>query len=177
MTYSDVSAGTHYITVKFIKDSSTHNNNDSVRLRLREPTLSTNSLTQIVGGDREFVASNIKSGVNIYGVTGTYGGSGGGSGSGLSTCTLNTGSYPTSGAIFYTDANGTTQYMDINPGTGNITIVCGKIYVVGSVEVGLMDDTGPGTEMSLGSDSTMYCIDVPASVYANRVVDFRYSFS
>lgn len=77
LTYSGVSAGTHYITVKFIKDSSSHENNDSVRLRLREPTLNTNSLTQIVGGDREFVASNIKSGVNIYGVTGTYTGSGG----------------------------------------------------------------------------------------------------
>jgi hypothetical protein len=56
--------------------------------------LDSTALTRIVGGDRDFVASNIKSGVNIYGVTGTYSGGGGGGSSG-GTKTLLAGTYST----------------------------------------------------------------------------------
>ena len=40
---------------------------------------------QTIKGDANLVAGNIKSGVSIFGVVGTYGGSGGGSGGGLPT--------------------------------------------------------------------------------------------
>jgi hypothetical protein len=100
-----------------------------------------------------------------------------GSGSSLFTCTLNTGSYPTSGSMFYIDAAGSLQYMDINPGTGNVTIACDKVYVIGGVTpLGLMDDTNPGTEMYLNSN-TMYEIEVPASKYAGKQVNFKHAFS
>lgn len=83
VTYSSVPAGSHFITVKFKKDSSQHKNNDSVRLRLRQPSVSSDVQNQIVAGDRDLIASNIRAGVDIYGVTGTYSG-----GSSLSTGTL-----------------------------------------------------------------------------------------
>lgn len=96
LTYSSVSAGTHFITVKFIKDSSGDNNNDSVRLRLQQPPISSDLLAQIIAGDPDLVASNIKAGVDIYGIVGTYSGSGGGGGGESGgTKTLSAGTYST----------------------------------------------------------------------------------
>jgi hypothetical protein len=136
-----------------------------------------NELVAPVEGDKTVIlpVKNKKMSSDIV-VTVSESSSGGG-GSSLSTCTLNTGSYPTSGSMFYTDADGTTQCMDINPGSGYVTITCGKIYVIGPVTpLGLMDDTSPGTEMSLSSN-TMYCIEVPASKYAGKQVNFKHAFS
>lgn len=69
--------------------------------------------TQTIKGDSNLVADNIKSGVNIFGVAGTYEGSGGGSSGGsVETCTvtvnerrpgLNT--YASSGDYYYTGAD------------------------------------------------------------------------
>lgn len=44
--------------------------------------------TQTIKGDANLVAGNIKSGVSIFGVAGTYEGSGGGEGAGVDTCTF-----------------------------------------------------------------------------------------
>jgi hypothetical protein len=100
------------------------------------------------------------------------------SGGSLSTCTLNTGSYPTSGHLFYTDADGATQYMSINSGTGQITITCGKIYVIGpESKLGLMSDTQSGTKLDILDSNYCIEIDVPASKYAGKQVDFKYAFS
>ena len=41
LTYSNVSAGTHYICIKYIKDSSGNSNNDSLKFKLSEGTTST----------------------------------------------------------------------------------------------------------------------------------------
>lgn len=44
--------------------------------------------TQTIKGDSNLVAGNIKSGVSIFGVAGSYEGSGGGSGGGVETCSI-----------------------------------------------------------------------------------------
>lgn len=44
--------------------------------------------TQTIKGDSNLVAANIKSGVSIFGVSGTYEGSGGGGGASVGTCTV-----------------------------------------------------------------------------------------
>ncbi len=47
LTYYSVSPGTHTIAVKFIKDTSSHNYNDSVKFRLKRPTPNSELLPQV----------------------------------------------------------------------------------------------------------------------------------
>lgn len=65
----------------------------------------------IVNGDDNLIAGNIKSGVSIFGVTGTYQGSGGGSSESVETCTVTIidDLCITTPTIYYTDANMTLQ--------------------------------------------------------------------
>lgn len=74
VTYSGVTAGNHYIDVKFIKDYFYSENNDSVQFKLQEQgePLSQEIINKILAADTDLVADNIKSGVNIFGITGTY---------------------------------------------------------------------------------------------------------
>lgn len=74
VTYNEVTTGNHYIDIKFIKDGSTHSNNDSVQFKLQEQSgLSQETINKILAADTDLVAENIKSGVNIFGVIGNYG--------------------------------------------------------------------------------------------------------
>jgi hypothetical protein len=77
VTYSGVTVGNHYIDIKFIKDSSQHSNNDSAQFKVQEQSgLSQETINKILAADEDLVASNIKSGVDIFGVMGTFVGSG-----------------------------------------------------------------------------------------------------
>lgn len=81
VTYSGVSVGEHFIDVKFIKDSSQHSNNDSVQFKIQEQGgLSQETIDKILAADSDLVAENIAEGVDIFGVVGSYEGSGGGGG-------------------------------------------------------------------------------------------------
>ena len=78
VVYSNVTIGTHYIDIKFIKDSSQHSNNDSVQFKMQPSgSLSQETIDKIVASDPDLVAGNIKSGVDIFGIVGTYEGSSG----------------------------------------------------------------------------------------------------
>lgn len=62
VTYSGVTAGTHYIDIKFIKDGSQDNNNDSVQFKIQEQ--GTNS-----GGDGD---TNAEDGIITKTISGVY---------------------------------------------------------------------------------------------------------
>ena len=87
---------------------------------------------QTIKGDSNLMASNIKSGVSIFGVTGNYegsGGGGGGSGGGLETCTITIrGSSPmgVEGVLYYSDGSNIVQEcLDV----GTVTVVKNSIVV------------------------------------------------
>ena len=71
VTYSNVQVGSHYIDVKFIKDSSGNKNNDSVRFKLiNEIGFSNEALELIRKLEPELLNGNIRQGVDIFGVIG-----------------------------------------------------------------------------------------------------------
>lgn len=82
VTYNSVPTGTHYIDIKFVKDQSQHSNNDSVQFKIQpaDMVMSEEMIEQLIAAEPDLVSNNIKSGVNIFGVTGTYTGSTGGTG-------------------------------------------------------------------------------------------------
>lgn len=98
---------------------------------------------------------------------------GGGSTTTVSTCSLVTSGYPTSGRLFYTDAASCTQTMDINPGSEITTIACGKIYIMGVVsDIGVTSGGNiyPGTLItSMSSGEYLYEIEIPASLAGMEV--------
>lgn len=64
VTYEDVPAGSHFIDIKYRKDSSTNSNNDSFQFKVQAaPTyqvLSAESMAMIRAEDADLVAGNIK---------------------------------------------------------------------------------------------------------------------
>lgn len=78
VTYNNVPIGSHFIDIKFIKDGSQNVNNDSVQFKLQEQGegLSQETINKILAADTDLKAENIKSGVDIFGVVGSYVGSG-----------------------------------------------------------------------------------------------------
>lgn len=94
--------------------------------------------TQTIKGDSNLVASNIKSGVSIFGVTGSYegsGGSGGGVNLGTCTVTVTTDNYNTIDHIIY-DAieNGKIvhkEYSMLSPESGS-TVTLTNVWISGT---------------------------------------------
>ena len=87
--------------------------------------------TQTIKGDANLVADNIKSGTSIFGVTGTYEGSGGGGGGSVETCTVSfTEGSPILDApiIYYTDSNMTVQRVSMS--MGSLTVPVGTIIAI-----------------------------------------------
>lgn len=75
LTYSGVTAGSHFIDVKYIKDGSQDSNNDSLQFRVQHAGgLSQETIDKILAADPDLKAENIKAGVDIFGVIGTHGG-------------------------------------------------------------------------------------------------------
>lgn len=117
-----------------------------------------------VNGDSNLVAGNIKSGVSIFGVAGSYEGSGGGSGGGVETCTVELMAdmpMPSEVDIFYTNANSvltieTFTAMDWMTGK-SFTIAKGSIFFVtttGTVYLTTGDVTKIGSGKSLSLDNS-----------------------
>ena len=90
---------------------------------------------QTIKGDANLVAGNIKSGTSIFGVTGSYEGSGGSSGGSVETCTVTIKAAASSfrfDRIGYTaiDNSGNILANTITPSTDEVTIenvVCGSM--------------------------------------------------
>lgn len=82
--------------------------------------------TQTIKGDANLVAGNIKSGVSIFGVAGSYEGSGGGGG-GVETCTVTIEYHHTDGMqqIYYIDGSGTPMSVVLD-GSGETSIIVQK---------------------------------------------------
>lgn len=109
-----------------------------------------------VEGDADLVADNIKSGVSIFGVAGSFEGSGGGSGGGAETCTVELMSYEPMESetdILYTNANsvftiGTITAMEWMMGK-SFTIAKGSMLLVAATAAGYAI-TGGVTKIGVG---------------------------
>ena len=73
VTYPTVSPGTHFIDVKFIKDTSQNSGHDSVQFKLNASSsqFPPETLAKILQAEPALIPSNIKKGVSICGVEGT----------------------------------------------------------------------------------------------------------
>lgn len=129
--------------------------------------------TQTIKGDSNLVAGNIKSGVSIFGVAGSYEGSGGGSGGGVETCSIRL-VCTTSDIYGYTYlAYRDGAFVPVStfssvPATGVVTgtldvtlddVVCnGFIYVQTSIVFGFLvvSITGEATYAPISHIATLY---------------------
>lgn len=72
--YENVTVGTHYIDIKYRKDSSYGMGEDILKFRIIESSsLDQEILNGLIEADEDFKAENIRKGVNILGINGTYG--------------------------------------------------------------------------------------------------------
>lgn len=72
LTYSGVTAGSHFIDVKFIKDGSNDSNNDSLQFRVQQVGgLSQETIDKILAAEPDIAPENIRAGVDVFGVVGT----------------------------------------------------------------------------------------------------------
>lgn len=101
---------------------------------------------QTIKGDSNLVASNIKSGVSIFGVTGNYEGSGGGGS--LETCTVTftpNGPFMVGGVFIATYMNSSSQIVttEINASVGD-SITCLKNSIIAVQNCGSMSTLSGG---------------------------------
>ena len=72
--YENVPVGTHFIDIKYIKDESYSENSDCFKFKIYESSsLSQDVIDGLIAADEDFKPENIRRGVNVLGVTGTYG--------------------------------------------------------------------------------------------------------
>ena len=72
--YENVPTGVHYIDIKFRKDSSYSYGEDTFKFKIIDSySLNQDTLTQLVQADQDLKPENIRKGVNILGIEGTYG--------------------------------------------------------------------------------------------------------
>ena len=72
VTYTSVTTGEHFIDIKFIKDSSTSSNYDSVQFKVQCPaSIPQSTIDKILAADADLNPNNIRAGVDIFGVVGT----------------------------------------------------------------------------------------------------------
>ena len=125
--------------------------------------------TQTIQGDANLVAGNIKSGTSIFGVTGTYEGSGGGSGGGsVEMCTV----VVTLDApsieppkVYYTDSNMSVQVNDV-PGELNLSIPIGTLLL--TTGGSSMDSiSGNGQKIWYGMGNTVFQINGNSAIYVS----------
>lgn len=78
VTYAGVTPGSHFVDVKFIKDSSTNRENDSIQFKIQSASaaLPQETIDHILQADSDLVPGNIRAGVDIFGVIGTLAGGG-----------------------------------------------------------------------------------------------------
>jgi hypothetical protein len=131
--------------------------------------------TQTILGDSNLVASNIKSGVSIFGVTGSYEGSGGsGSGGGLETCTFKLslmGPSREEYTIHYINSsqqNTQTAFYGMDIAIGGAEIVCVKnsYIIIRGITTGYTL-SGSCTEIFYGMGSVVVFVSGNCSVNIN----------
>ena len=124
--------------------------------------------TQTIKGDANLTADNIKSGVSIFGITGTFEGSGG-SGGGITTCSLQVNvnsSYGRLVAISYTKSESGLLFSEIKEGSTSFTddnIVAGSLLYINAYNLHM----GPGG--SISTSSNVILIDGASAIYAYQM--------
>lgn len=115
--------------------------------------------TQTIKGDSNLVAGNIKSGVSIFGVAGSYEGSGGGSGGGnVETCTVTIkGNAPLDidQMIYYTDGS-SLKSVEPPDFEQTITITVLKNSIIACVQTSLHLNDDNITRFSYGENSSYF---------------------
>lgn len=72
--YENVPVGTHFIDIKYVKDSSYSVGTDCFKFKILESSsLEQDIIDGLIEADEDFKPENIRRGVNVLGVTGTYG--------------------------------------------------------------------------------------------------------
>lgn len=72
--YENVSVGSHFIDIKYVKDSSYSAGTDCFKFKILESSsLEQDIIDGLIEADEDFKPENIRRGVNVLGVTGTYG--------------------------------------------------------------------------------------------------------
>lgn len=114
--------------------------------------------TQTIKGDANLVSGNIKSGVSIFGVTGSYEGSSSSSGGSMETCTVTFGEYLHE-EIHYTSGDGTIAVGSADTSAGASLEICKNTIVFaftsGSLDAGGVWSTTGGVEVLSRSTYTL----------------------
>ena len=114
-----VAAGTKSATKQLTtKGATTITPSTSAQTAVASGVYTTGAVT--VAGDTNLIAGNIKSGVSIFGVAGSYEGSGGGGGS-VETCTV---TFTTRGMVVPGEGAGTVYYSDGNGAVKSVSYDC-----------------------------------------------------
>lgn len=155
VTYSDVPAGSHFIDVKFIKDSSVAKNNDSIQFKVQDaPTAEVvleSAYTRIQAAESDLLPENIRSGVDILGVTGTL------SGSNVGTCNV---TVNTQNAVYCwyttTDSEGNVIKGSISNGAYfTIPCLCNSLIVIQGYFTTVTLDGGAEMDARFSTDSAV----------------------
>jgi hypothetical protein len=73
VVYTDVPVGNHFVDIKFIKDGGVDKNYDSVQFKVQSISLlPQTTIEKILEADTDLISENIKSGVDIFGVIGSF---------------------------------------------------------------------------------------------------------
>lgn len=126
---------------------------------------------QIIKGDENLIASNIKKDTTIFGVTGTYGGSGGGT---VTTDILNCSSMTSSAEVY-------TAYKDIvmvsNDGAFETfeTLTDGGTY--SSIVAAVYQNSTPGINVHCSSANTGFYSTIPITVSSHVLLKLVYCVS
>ena len=155
VVYENVPAGTHFVDVKFRKDSSSSYSPDSVQFKLQTaPTVEVikdDALPRILATESDLVPENIRSGVNVFGVTGTL------SGVEIGTCnvTVNT---PNAVSCWYTtpEMTGASRSND-----AYFTVACAGNSIIGIYGYYTSASVNSGQVLQKATDtSTSYSLTV-----------------
>lgn len=72
--YENVSVGSHFIDIKYVKDSSYSRGTDCFKFKIFDSSsLDQSIIDGLIAADEDFKPENIRRGINVLGVTGTYG--------------------------------------------------------------------------------------------------------